>query len=185
MFHQISYLRAILIRQAIPRCIGNIHHSRTCLDNSFYHPCQIFIIRSACIFGIELYIIHILTCILYGSHCTLYYFLAIGIEFIFNVRVRCTDASMDTFMLGKLQSLCCHINIFLYGTCQGTDGGPCHSFWYLNDRIEISRTWNRKSGFNHVHPQGFQLSGYLNLFHCIQLASRNLLAIAERCVENK
>ena len=128
MFHQISYLRAILIRQAIPRCIGNIHHSRTCLDNSFYHPCQIFIIRSACIFGIELYIIHILTCILYGSHCTLYYFLAIGIKFIFNVRVRCTDTSMDTFMLGKLQSLCRHINIFLYGTCQGTDGGPCHSF---------------------------------------------------------
>ena len=34
-------------------------------------------------------------------------------------------------------------------------------------------------------PKGFQLSGYLNLFHCIQLASRNLLAIAERCVENK
>ena len=127
MFHQISYLRAILIRQAIPRCIGNIHHSSTCLDNSFYHPCQIFIIRSACIFGIELYIIHILTCILYGSHCTLYNFFAIGIEFILNVRVRCTDTSMNAFMLGKLQSLCRHINIFLYGTCQGADGGPCHS----------------------------------------------------------
>ncbi len=128
MFHQIFYFRAILTRQAISRCIGNIYHSGTRLDNSFYHTGQIFIVRPACIFCIELHIIHIFTCILYGSHCTLYNFFTIGIEFIFNVRVRCTNPSMDTFTLGKLQSLCRYINIFLYGTCQGADSGPCHSF---------------------------------------------------------
>ena len=185
MLHQIFDLRSIFVRQTIAGRIRNVHYCSTCLNYSFHHTSQIFIVRTTCIFCIELHIIHVTTSILHGSYCTLDDFLTIGIEFILDMRIRCADTGMNTFMLSKLQSICSYIYIFLYCTGQCANSRPCHRFGYFNNRVEISRTGNRESGFNNIHAQQFQCLCYLNLFHCVQLASRNLLAIAERCVENK
>ena len=185
MLHQIVYLRAILRRQAISGRIWDIHYRSPRLDDRFHHTRQIFIIRTSRIFGVKLHILHKAAGIFHSSHRTFYNLLASGIELILDVRVGSTDTRMDTFVLGKSQGFRRHINILLYGACQRTNRGPCHSFWYFNHRIEVARTRNGKSRFNYIHAQRFQLFGHLNLFHCIQLASRNLLTIAERCVENK
>ena len=154
-------------------------------DNGFHHTRQVFVIRASGIFGIEFDILYIAAGILHCRYGTFDNLLAVGIEFISDVRVGSTDTGMNTFMLGKLQSFRRHVNIFLYGTCQGANRRPRHSFGNLNHRVKVTRTRNGESRLNHIHAQRFQLPCHLNFFHCIQLASRNLLAIAERCVENK
>ena len=92
---------------------------------------------------------------------------------------------MNTFTLGILQSFGSHVDIFLYGTCQGADGRPGHSLRNFNHRIKIARTGDREPSLYDIHAQGFQLSGHLNLLYGIQLATGNLLAVAKRSVENK
>ena len=185
MLHQIFYLRTILTGKAVTGGIGNIHHRSARFDNGFHHTRQVFVIRASGIFGIEFDILYIAAGILHCRHGTFDNLLAVGIEFISDVRVGSTDTGMNTFMLGKLQSFRRHVNIFLYGTCQGANRRPRHSFGNLNHRVKVTRTRNGESRLNHIHAQRFQLPCHLNFFHCIQLASRNLLAIAERCVENK
>ena len=151
MLHQIFDLRSIFVRQTIAGRIRNVHYCSTCLNYSFHHTSQIFIVRTTCIFCIELLIIHVTTSILHGSYCTLDDFLTIGIEFILDMRIRCADTGMNTFMLSKLQSICSYIYIFLYCTGQCANSRPCHRFGYFNNRVEISRTGNRESGFNYIH----------------------------------
>ena len=185
MLHQIFYLRTILTGKAVTGGIGNIHHRSARFDNGFHHTRQVFVIRASGIFGIEFDILYIAAGILHCRYGTFDNLLAVGIEFISDVRVGSTDTGMNTFMLGKLQSFRRHVNIFLYGTCQGANRRPRHSFGNLNHRVKVTRTRNGESRLNHIHAQRFQLPCHLNFFHCIQLASRNLLAIAERCVENK
>ena len=140
MFHQILYLRPILGRQTVSCGIGNINHRSARLDNSFHHTCQIFVIRTSGIFGIELNILYITAGILHGRYRTLNNLLAIGIKFIFDVRVGSSDTRMNTLMLGKLQGFRCNIDIFLYGTCQGANRRPRHCFGNFDHRIKITRT---------------------------------------------
>ena len=128
MLHQIVYLRAILRRQAISGRIGDIHYRSPCLDDRFHHTRQIFVIRTSRVFSVKLHILHKAAGIFHSSHRTFYNLLASGIELILDVRVGSTDTRMDTFVLGKSQGFRRHINILLYGACQRTNRGPCHSF---------------------------------------------------------
>lgn len=100
------------MRQTITRCIRNVHHSGTCLNHGFYHPCQIFIVSTACVFRIELHVLNITLGIFYSSNRTLYNFLTRRIEFVFNVAVARTDACVNALVLGILQCLCCTVNVF-------------------------------------------------------------------------
>ena len=99
-----------------------------CLNNGFNHTGQILIIRTAGILRIKLYIIHKATGIFHCCYRTLDNLFTVRIKFILDMRIRCTDSCMDTFTLGKFQSIHRHINILLHRTCQSTNRGPCHRF---------------------------------------------------------
>ena len=185
MIYQIFNFRPILFRQAITCSIRYIHYCRSRFNNSFYHTSQVFIIRTSCIFRIKFHIIYITTCIFHSSHSTFNNFFTSRIEFIFDMRIWSSNASMDTFVLGKLQCVSSYVDIFFNCTSQRTNGWPSNSLRNFNYWIEITRTWNRKSCLNHIHSQSFQLLSHLNLFHCIQLTSRNLFAITKSGIKNK
>ena len=185
MLHQIFDFRTVFRGQAIAGCIRNIHYSSPCLNNGFNHTGQILIIRTAGILRIKLYIIHKATGIFHCCYRTLDNLFTVRIKFILDMRIRCTDSCMDTFTLGKFQSIHRHINILLHRTCQSTNRGPCHRFRNFDYWIKITRTGNGKPRFNHIYTQYFQRLRYLNFFYCIQLASRNLFTIPKRGVENK
>ena len=139
MLHQVFYLGAILRRQAVTCRVGDVHHRRSRLDDGLDDTGQVFILRTSGVFGIELHIVHKAAGILHGSHGALDDFLTIGVEFIADVRIRSTDTRVDTFVFGIFQGFSRYVDIFLYGTCQGTDGRPCHCFGYFNHRIEVAR----------------------------------------------
>ena len=177
MLHQILDLGSVLLRQTVACGIGDVNHSGTCLDNSLDDPCQVFVFGATCILGVELHVLHIFLRILHGSHCPFNNLLAVGVELIFNMGVAGTDTRVNTLALGILQTLGCDVDIFLHGTCQGTNGWPCHRLGNLNHRIEVARTGNRESCLNHIHAQLFQLLGHLNLFYGVQLTPWYLLSV--------
>ena len=53
-------------------------------------------------------------------------FLTVGIELIFNMGIRSPYAGMYPLVFGSLQSLGCHIDIFLHRTGQRANRRPCH-----------------------------------------------------------
>ena len=112
MLHEILDFVTIFIRQTITCSIRNVYYSSTRLDNSLYDTSQILIISTACILSIELYVLNILFSILDSSYSTFDDFLAGRIELILDMTVAGTDTSMDSLMLGILQSLSSTINIF-------------------------------------------------------------------------
>ena len=185
MVNQVFNLGTIFRRQTVTGRIRNVQHRSTGFNNSFYHTCQIFIIRTACIFCIKFHIIHKTTRIFYSSYRTFDNFFTVRIEFVFDMRIRSSDTCMNPFVLSKLQCVYSYINILLNSTGQGTNSRPGHRFRNLNHRIKITRTWNWESCFNHVYSQSFQCLRNLNLFYCIQLTSRNLFTIAKGGIKNK
>ena len=185
MVNQIFNLSTIFWRQTIACRIRYIHHRSSCFNNRFYHTCQIFIVRTPCILCIKLHIIHKTTCILHCCYRTFNNLFPIGIEFIFNMRIRSTDTCMDTFMLGKSQCIYCYIDILLNRTGQRTNSRPSHRFWNFNHWIKISRAGDREAGFNYIHSQRFERLRYLNLLHCVQLTSRNLFTIPKGGIKIK
>ena len=140
MVNQVFNLGTIFRRQTVTGRIRNVHHRSTGFNNSFYHTCQIFIIRTACIFCIKFHIIHKTTRIFYSSYRTFDNFFTVRIEFVFDMRIRSSDTCMNPFVLSKLQCVYSYINIFLNSTGQGTNSRPGHRFRNLNHRIKITRT---------------------------------------------
>ena len=123
---EVLYLLTILVGSTETCGIGDVAHGSTCLAYCLYDTGKVFVVSTSCILGIELHVLHIALGILHGSHGTLYDFLWSAVEFILDMRRACTNTRMYTAALGILQSLGGHVNIFLHGTCQCTDGGPCH-----------------------------------------------------------
>ena len=58
MLFQIFDLLEIFLWKTIARSIRYIHYCSSCLNHSFYHLSEIFIVCSSCIFAVELYIIN-------------------------------------------------------------------------------------------------------------------------------
>ena len=178
MLNKIFYLCAIFCRQTITCCVWDIHHCGTCLDYSLHHPGKVFIIRSSGILCIKLHILHIALGIFHSSYSSFYNLLTIAVELIFDMRVTGSYTCMYALTLGIFQRLGSHVNILFHCSCQRTDRRPRHRLAYLNHRIEITWTRDRKTRFNHIHSQLLQLLCYLNFFNCIQLTPWHLFAIS-------
>ena len=52
MIHQIGDLCSVLVRQTIPRGVGDIDDGGAGFDHCFYYPGQLFFFCTACIFGV-------------------------------------------------------------------------------------------------------------------------------------
>ena len=185
MLLQILDLLEVLLGQTVTCGVGNVDNGSTCSDDSLNDTSQILVLGTACILAVELDVLDVLLGIFRGSNGTLDDFLAGGVELVLDVRVGGTDTCVDTLVLGILQRIVGNVDILLHGTRQRTDGRPCNGLGNLNYRIEITRRTDGESCLNHVDTQLLQRLGHLNLLNGVQLASRHLLAIAKRRVENK
>ena len=139
ILHQILYLCSILIGHAISGGVGYVHDCRTSLDDSFNHACEVFVVCSASILGVELHILNVALGIGNSPNGTLYNLLAVGVELIFDMAVARSDTRVYTLVLGILQRLRSNVNILLYSSCQRTYCWPCNSLGDFYHRIEV--TW--------------------------------------------
>ena len=181
---EILYLLVVLVGHAEARGVGDVAHGGASLRHGLDDTGQVFVVRTSGILGIELHVLHVALGILHGSHGTLDDFLRRGVELVADVALAGADARVDALVLGILQRLGGHVDVFLHGARQGTDGGPSHGLADFYHRIEVSRTGDGEAGLNDIHAKRLQLAGYLNLLHCVQLTTGHLLAIAKRSVEN-
>ena len=101
-----------------------------------------------------------------------------------DVVCRGADTRMDTAAFGELQRLGRYVDILLHGAREGTDDGARYRLRDLDHRVEVSRTRYREARFDDVHTQFFELPRHLDLLYGVELASRNLLRIAEGGVED-
>ena len=132
-------LLAIFIGSTETSGIGDVTYRSTSLTHGLDYTCQILIVGTSGIFCIELHVLHIALCIFHSCYSALDDFFGSTVEFILDMRRAGTYTCMNTSSLGILQCFGCYINIFFHGTCQGTDGGPCHSLTDFNYRIEVAR----------------------------------------------
>ena len=140
MLHQIFDFFTVLGGQTVACGVGDVADRCSGVHHSLDDTRQVFVVRATGILGVELHVLHVLLGILYGSHGTLDDFLAVGVELEFNVRIARADTRVDTLALGILKRLGSHVDVLLHGTCQRTDGGPCHGLGDFNHGIEVART---------------------------------------------
>ncbi len=76
-------------------------------------------------------------------------------------------------------------DIFLYGAAQAADRSILDDPGYLFHGMEIAGAGDGEAGFDDVDAKGLQLERQLDLFFGIELAARNLFAVAEGGVENE
>ena len=183
VLHEVTDFGTVFARQAIACGVGYIHDGGSCLDDSFYDTRQIFVVGASGVFGIELHVLHIAFGILHGSHGTFDNLLTRRVKLVADVAVAGSDAGVNAFALGKLQCLGCAVDVFLHGTGQRTNGGPCYGFRNLDNGIEITGRRNGEAGFDYIHAECFKLLGHLNFLNGIELTPRHLFAIAQGGVE--
>ncbi len=99
--------------------------------------------------------------------------------------VRSTDTCVYASSFGIFKRIGSHTYVIFHSAGQRAYRRPGHSLGYLYHRIEITRRRHRKSGFNDVYSKFFKRFCNLNLFYCVELASRHLLTIAKSCIKYK
>ena len=77
MLYQIFNLGSILLGQTVARSVGNVDDGSASLDDSLNHTCQILVVGTSGILGIELYVLYISLGIGHGMNGTLYYLLTV------------------------------------------------------------------------------------------------------------
>ena len=181
---KVGDLGAVLARQTVTRRVGYVYDSGAGRDYGLHHAGQKLVLGAACILGVELHVIdetagvlHRIDSLLddrFGGHAKLFV----------DVVCRGADTRMDTAAFGELQRLGRHVDILLHGAREGTDDGARYRLRDLDHRVEVSRTRYREARFDDVHTQFFELPRHLDLLYGVELASRNLLRIAEGGVED-
>ena len=127
MLHKILDLFSIFPWHAITCSVRDVDNLGSSFNYCIYHLSKVFILSASSIFSIELHLINLVAGILYSSHSTLDNLFTCTVELIFNMRIACTDTSMDALVLGILKGFDSTINILLHGTGQSTDGRPSDS----------------------------------------------------------
>ena len=184
VFHQVADLGSVFIGQAVARRVGNVDHRGPGLDHGFDHTGEVFVLGAAGIFGIELHVLHVALGIFDGPHGPLDDLLAVGVELVADVAVRGADAGVDALVLGVLQGLHRHVDVFLHGPGQAADGGPGHGLGDFHHGVEVTGARNGKSGLDDIDAQLFQRFGNLDFFNGVELAAGDLFPVAERRVED-
>ena len=124
MINKILDLLTVLLRQAITRGIGDVDNGGSCLDDSLDHTCQILVVGTAGILGIELYVLDEPFRIFHSLYGTFDDLFTIAVELVLDVEVTGAYTCMDALMLRILQGLYRHIDVFLHSTRKRTDSRP-------------------------------------------------------------
>src|SRR5206468_5136072 len=96
-----------------------------------------------------------------------------------------SDTGMNARTAGITKGLRSRFDIFFHGSTERAYSSFLNYFRDLIYRFKIAGTGNRKAGFDDIDSHIFEFQGQVQLFGCIEFASRNLLTISEGGVENK
>ncbi len=140
IFHQEFNFFAIIPRQAISCCVGDIYHRSAGFDHRFYHARQINIIGTTCIFAVKFNIFHVFFGMFYSSYCPFENFFLGGIKFMFNMKFRSSDTCVYPFIFGILKRFGSHVDVFLHAARQRAYRWPGNCFRDFDYRIKIART---------------------------------------------
>ena len=184
VLHEVANLLAELVGQAVAGGVGYVDDGGPGLDDGLDDASQIFVVGTACIFGVELYIFDISFGILDGSDSPLDNLFTSRVELVFDVVVRGAYTGVYAFVLGILQGLGRYLDVVLDCPGERTDGGPGHRLGYGYDRCKVAGAGYRETGFDNVDPEGFERFGYLYFFYGVELTAGHLLAVSQGCVEN-
>ena len=97
MLHQVLYLGSELIGQTVACCIRYIYYGGACLYCGLGHACQVFIIGTSGILGVELHLTALGGCIFYGCHGSFQDLLTGAVEFVADVLVAGTYSGVNPF----------------------------------------------------------------------------------------
>ena len=97
---EVLYLLTILVGGAEASGVGYVAHRGASLGHCVDDASQIFVVCSACVLGIKLYVLHVFLGILDGCHGTLDDFLGSAVELILDVRGAGANASVYALVLG-------------------------------------------------------------------------------------
>ena len=185
VLHEVLYLLAVLLRQAVTRGVGNVHHRRARLDDGLHDARQILIVRAPGILAVKFHVVHVAFGVLHGGHGAFQYLVLRGVELVADVVVRRADARVYALVLGISQGFGGHVDVLLHTAREGANHRPGHGFGYLDHGVEVAGTRNGEARLNHVHAEGFQRACHLDFLHRVQLAAGHLLAVAQRRVKYK
>ena len=185
MLLQILDLLVVLLRQAVARRVGDVHHRGTRLDHGLHHLRQILVVGTSGILAVKLHVIYKPFGVLRSRHGALQNLLAGRVKLIQYMLVARADTRMYALVLGILQGLEGHVDIALHGSGQCTNHRPRHGFRNLNHTVKVARTRNGESSLDHIHAQLLQGLSHLNLLYGVQLAPWYLFSVSQRRVENK
>ncbi len=184
VFHQVGDLGGILRRQAVARRIRDIDHRRPRLDHRFDHPGQVFVIRPAGVFGIELDVLDEPFGVLHRRHGPFQHLFAGGVEFIPDMFVGGSDTGVDPPATGIFQGVGGHFDIFLHGTREGADGRLMDRPRNLAHGVEVPGARHRETGLQHVDSEQFELTRHFDLLDRIELTTWHLLTVAQGGIED-
>ena len=185
VFVEVLYLLAVLVGRAEASRVGNVADRSASLRDGVDDASQVLIVRAASILGIELHVLDVALGVLHGCHGTLDDFLGRRVELVSDVALAGADTCVDALVLGVLQGISSAVDVLLHGSRQSTNRRPSHGLAYLNYTIEVAGTADWEASLDNIHAKRFELLGNLNLLYRIELTSWHLLAVAQRCVENK
>ena len=177
-------LRAVFVRKAVARRIGDVDHGGTGGDGRLDDARQILDIGATGVLGVELHVLDVAFGVLHRRDGPFENLLGRGAQFVVDVLRRHADTRMDTLVPGKAQGVGRNVDVLLYGARQRTDRRLGNGLGNLQHGIEIPGAGDREARFDHVHAEIFEQFGDLDLFGGVQLTAGDLLTIAERGVEN-
>src|ERR1700761_1019896 len=100
---EVGDLFAVLVGQAVAGGIRDIDDRGAGGDNGFDHAGEVGILGTSCVLGIEFDVAHQVAGPFYGLDGPLQDLVACSVEFTLDMKVRSTDAGMDTGSFGVLQ----------------------------------------------------------------------------------
>ncbi len=172
-------------RHGVTDGIGNVHGSRARVDHGLYYLHQKIAIRPGGIFGRKF---HIVAERLGQTHALARLFQALfprDAQFVLEMDIRGGEEYMDARACGPFQSLPGALDIEGAGACQPGNNRPAHGRCNRLYGLKISVGGDRESRFNHVHTQPVELMRHAQLLVNIHAATRGLLTVTQRGVENR
>src|SRR5271157_1019428 len=100
------------------------------------------------------------------------------------MNVRGRQKNVDARVRGSLQRLPGPVHVAGASASQTRDDGTPHRCGDLLYGFEVAIGRDGKSGFDHVHAESVELLGQAQLFLHIHAATRRLLAVTKRGVED-
>ena len=184
VFDQIADLRSVLLRQAVARRVGDVDHRGAGRNGRFDHAGEVFGFGPAGVFGVELHVFDIAFGVFYRVDSRFEYLFGRRTQFVVDVLGRDADTGVDPLVPGQPQGVGRYVDVLAYGARERADRRLGDGLRNFEHGVEVSWAGDRESRLDDVHAEAFQQLGDLDLFDRVQLAAGNLLAVAERGVEN-